>query len=125
MNKKTIDQLCEKEEERALLMQEIADLVGQIGVLEKGIEEANQRSADLETFLFAFVWNRETFPRGRAFQKSEEEIADKTLEVMDCAKDMVDVSKMRERLFAAQRRRNLRRADLKGGETDGTEREAI
>ena len=114
MNKKTIAQLCEKEEEHALLMQEIADLVRQIGVLEKGIEEANQRSADLETFLFAFVWNRETFPRGRAFQKSEEEIADKTLEVMDCAKDMVDVSKMRERLLSAQRRRNLHRADLKG-----------
>ena len=69
------------------------------------LEEALNRCAELEALLFAFVWNRATYPLGKQLGKSEDEIADKTLETMEAAANMVDIPKVRERLLAARQRR--------------------
>ena len=72
---------------------------------EQEIAVSNKSVEELEAFLFAFIWNRATFPMGSALGKSEEEIADKTLEVMEKAQNMVDVPVALERLARARARR--------------------
>ena len=67
---------------------------------------AISRMEKLETMLFAFIWNRATYPMGCALGKSDEEIADKTLELMEAAKEMVDIPLMFERLSGARARRH-------------------
>lgn len=67
-------------------------------------EEALNRCSELEALLFAFIWNRATFPLGQKLGKTEDEIADKTLETMEAAANMVDISKAKERLLAARQR---------------------
>lgn len=69
------------------------------------LEEALKRCEELETLLFAFVWNRATFPLGQQLGKTEDEIADKTLETMEAAANMVDIPKVKEQLLAARQRR--------------------
>ena len=71
-------------------------------------EEALKRCEELETLLFAFVWNHATFPLGQRLGKTWEEIADKTLETIEAAKKMVNIQKARERLLAARQRRENR-----------------
>lgn len=75
------------------------------GKQQTALEEALNRCAELEALLFAFVWNRATYPLGKQLGKSEDEIADKTLETMEAAANMVDIPKVRERLLAARQRR--------------------
>ena len=60
------------------------------------IEALRSRVAELEVLLFAFVWNRTTYPLGRSLGKSEREIAEKTFETVAAASDMVDMARMRE-----------------------------
>lgn len=68
------------------------------------LEEALNRCEELEALLFAFVWNRATFPLGQKIGKTEDEIADKTLETMEAAANMVDIPKAKEQLLAARQR---------------------
>lgn len=81
------------------------------------LEEALNRCEELETLLFAFVWNRATFPLGQSLGKTEDEIADKTLETMEAAANMVDIPKVRERLLAARQRRK-KKDEVHTDETD-------
>ena len=81
------------------------------------LEEALNRCEELETLLFAFVWNRATFPLGQQLGKTEDEIADKTLETMEAAANMVDIPKVRERLLAARQRRK-KKGEVHTDETD-------
>lgn len=81
------------------------------------LEEALNRCEELETLLFAFVWNRATFPLGQSLGKTEDEIADKTLETMEAAANMVDIPKVRERLLAARQRRK-KKGEVHTDETD-------
>lgn len=64
----------------------------------------------LETLLFAFVWNRGIAPLGMRLGKSEDEIADKVLETIDAAADMVNFKLMHERLASAKKRRKSKEA---------------
>ena len=77
-----------------------------IFMTEQEIAVSNKSVEELEAFLFAFIWNRATYPMGCALGKSDEEIADKTLEVMEAAKEMVDIPLMFERLSGARARRH-------------------
>ena len=87
------------------------------GKQQTALEEALNRCEELETLLFAFVWNRATFPLGQQLGKTEDEIADKTLETMEAAANMVDIPKVRERLLAARQRRK-KKGEVHTDETD-------
>lgn len=87
------------------------------GKQQTALEEALNRCEELETLLFAFVWNRATFPLGQSLGKNEDEIADKTLETMEAAANMVDIPKVRERLLAARQRRK-KKGEVHTDETD-------
>ncbi len=87
------------------------------GKRQTALEEALNRCAELEALLFAFVWNRATYPLGKQLGKSEDEIADKTLETMEAAANMVDIPKVRERLLAARQRRE-KKGEVHTDETD-------
>lgn len=87
------------------------------GKQQTALEEALNRCEELETLLFAFVWNRATYPLGKQLGKTEDEIADKTLETMEAAANMVDIPKVRERLLAARQRRK-KKGEVHTDETD-------
>lgn len=70
------------------------------------VEGLKSRNELLETLLFAVVRNSGVLPLGIALKKTEDEIADKTLETIDMLKETVDISKMSElRNKAVERRK--------------------
>lgn len=70
------------------------------------VEGLKSRNELLETLLFAVVRNSGVLPLGIALKKTEDEIADKTLETIDMLKETVDIPKMTElRNKAVERRK--------------------
>lgn len=69
----------------------------------EGLKDSNEL---LEVLLFAVVRNSGVLPLGIALKKTEDEIADKTLETIDMLKETVDIPKMTElRNKAVERRK--------------------
>lgn len=69
------------------------------------VEGLKSRNELLETLLFAVVRNSGVLPLGIALKKTEDEIADKTLETIDILKETVDIPKMTELRNKAVKRR--------------------
>lgn len=70
------------------------------------VDGLKSRNELLETLLFAVVRNSGVLPLGIALKKTEDEIADKTLETIDMLKETVDIPKMTElRNKAVERRK--------------------
>ena len=70
------------------------------------VEGLKSRNELLETLLFAVVRKSGVLPLGIALKKTEDEIADKTLETIDMLKETVDIPKMTElRNKAVERRK--------------------
>lgn len=87
--------------------------------LAKALEEnadLKEKVEDLETMIFAFVWNRGVAPVGKHLGKSEEEIADKVLETIREGEKMICYPVMRKRMQEAKAR-----LEAKEGEGDGEE----
>ena len=78
--------------------------------------ELKEKVEDLETMIFAFVWNRGVAPVGKHLGKSEEEIADKVLETIREGEKMICYPVMRKRMQEAKAR-----LEAKEGEGDGEE----
>ena len=59
-----------------------------------------------EVMLFAYIYNTATAPLGKKFGKSEDEIADKTLEAIESGKKQCDIAHFRRIMMAAMERRH-------------------
>ena len=68
------------------------------------IKEYEQRIEDLETMIFAFVWNRGVAPIGKHLGKTDEEIADKVLETIREGEKKICYRIMRWRMQEAKAR---------------------
>lgn len=66
------------------------------------------KSDRCEVLLFAFVWNRATFPLGIRLGKSEDEIADKTLEIISAGEKMINYAEMKDKLERAKQRQKMK-----------------
>ena len=80
------------------------------------LQAALDRIEELETFLFAFVWNRATYPLGQQLGKTEAEIADKTWETVIAASAMVNYAKMNELRISAKRQCQKQKGAVHRGE---------
>lgn len=78
------------------------------GLKSRTVEGLKSRNELLETLLFAVVRNSGVLPLGIALKKTEDEIADKTLETIDILKETVDIPKMTELRNKAVERRKER-----------------
>ena len=82
--------------------------------LDKMLKVEQERAEMLEVLLFAFVWNRTTYPMGKSLGKTEDEILLKTLEVINAGMKMVEFEKARERLVRARKLMEERSGDADG-----------
>lgn len=87
--------------------------------LAKALEEngeLKEKVEDLETMIFAFVWNRGVAPVGKHLGKTEEEIADKVLETIREGEKMICYPVMRRRMQEAKARLEAKEATEGDGE---------
>ena len=70
--------------------------------LQLALDAERARSEMLELMLFTFVYNRTTYPAGKALGKTDEEILLKTLEVIGTGISIVDLEDARNRLCRAK-----------------------
>lgn len=87
--------------------------------LAKALEEngeLKEKVEDLETMIFAFVWNRGVAPVGKHLGKTEEEIADKVLETIREGEKMICYPVMRRRMQEAKARLEAKEATEGNGE---------
>lgn len=77
------------------------------------ITQLKDRIEHLETTVFALVWNRGVAPVGMSLGKTEEEIADKTLETIEEIEKMIIYPVMHKRLQGAKERREAAKCEEK------------
>lgn len=69
--------------------------------LQLALQAERDRADRLEVMLFAFIYNRTTYPVGKALGKTDDEILIKTVEIMRAASGTLDFEKAKERFVRA------------------------